>query len=86
MYFLRNEFLLFFVRNEYEDSLRALLAKNVNNCPTNMNNNFFKFLRLRNDGLRSTSGRLLPKGRKKGQKALSPGQRPGLIWCAANAL
>ena len=29
------------------------------------------------NGLRSTSGRLLPKGRKKGQKAPSPGHRPG---------
>ena len=32
---------------------------------------------LRRNGLRSTSGRLLPKGRKKGQKALSPGHHPG---------
>ena len=28
---------------------------------------------LYKDGLRSTSGRLLPKGRKKGQKSVSPG-------------
>jgi hypothetical protein len=32
---------------------------------------------LRRNGLRSTYGRLLPKGRKKGQQALSPGHRPG---------
>ena len=29
------------------------------------------------DGLRSTSGRLLPKDGLKGQQANSPGQRPG---------
>ena len=54
------------------------------------------------NGLRSTSGRLLPKGRKKGQraispghvnkdglkgqKAVSPGHRPGYTVSAANAL
>ena len=32
--------------NECEDSLRALLAKNVNNSPTNKNNNLFKPLTL----------------------------------------
>jgi hypothetical protein len=38
------------------------------------------------DGLRSTSGRLLPKGRKKSQKAISPGHRPGYTASTANAL
>jgi len=38
------------------------------------------------DGLRSTFGRLLPKGRKKGHKAISPGHRPGYTASVANAL
>ena len=32
-----------FLRNKCEDSLRALLAKNVNNLSTNVNNNIYDY-------------------------------------------